>query len=123
MIFVRYRTRKVDVRLPGKGNSNSHGSRPVHLIITMIQWTPTSGLSMKNSLSTSDSVRFGVNRLMRPGSISPGHWRVCTTRPFAIHVVDRTLSTRVRQSYRGTSLIRNSAPLGPYSRNRGGSFL
>ena len=23
-------SRKVDVRLPGKGNSNSHGSRPVH---------------------------------------------------------------------------------------------
>jgi len=22
---------KVDVRLPGKGNSNSHGARPVHL--------------------------------------------------------------------------------------------
>ena len=30
-------TRKVDVRLPGKGNSNSHGARPVHLIITMIK--------------------------------------------------------------------------------------
>jgi len=28
--------RKVDVRLPGKGNSNSHGARPVHPIITMI---------------------------------------------------------------------------------------
>ena len=27
---------KVDVRLPGKGNSHSHGARPVHLIITMI---------------------------------------------------------------------------------------
>ena len=23
-------TRKVDIRLPGKGNSNSHGARPVH---------------------------------------------------------------------------------------------
>ena len=30
-------TRKVDVRLPGKGNSQSHGARPVHLIITMIK--------------------------------------------------------------------------------------
>jgi len=29
-------SRKVDVRLPGKGDSNSHGTRPVHLIITMI---------------------------------------------------------------------------------------
>ena len=44
-------TRKVDVRLPGKGNSNSHGARPVHLIITMIQWIRTSRLSIKNSLS------------------------------------------------------------------------
>ena len=43
--------RKVDVRLPGKGNSNSHGARPVHLIITMIKWIRTSRLSIKNSLS------------------------------------------------------------------------
>ena len=27
--------RKVDIRLPGKGNSNSHGARPVHLIFSM----------------------------------------------------------------------------------------
>ena len=44
-------TRKVDVRLPGKGNSNSHGARPVHLIITMIRCIRTSRLSIKNSLS------------------------------------------------------------------------
>ena len=43
--------RKVDVRLPGKGNSNSHGARPVHLIITMITWIRTSRLSITNSLS------------------------------------------------------------------------
>ena len=43
--------RKVDVRLPGKGNSNPHGARPVHLIITMIKWIRTSRLSIKNSLS------------------------------------------------------------------------
>ena len=43
--------RKVDVRLPGKGNSNSHGARPVHLINTMIQWIRTSRLSIQNSLS------------------------------------------------------------------------
>jgi len=47
-------TRKVDVRLPGKGNSNSHGARPVHLIITRIKWIRTSGLSIKNSLSLTD---------------------------------------------------------------------
>ena len=39
--------RKVDVRLPGKGN----GARPVHLIIAMIKWTRTSRLSIKNPLS------------------------------------------------------------------------
>ena len=45
--------RKVDVRLPGKGNSNSHGARPVHLIITMIKWIRTSRLSKKISLLSS----------------------------------------------------------------------
>ena len=43
--------RKEDARLPGKGNSKSHGARPVHLIITMIKWILTSRLSIKNSLS------------------------------------------------------------------------
>ena len=41
---------KVDVRLPGEVNSNSHSARPVHLI-TMIKWIRTSRLSIKNSLS------------------------------------------------------------------------
>ena len=44
-------TRNVDARLHGKGNSNSHGARPVHLIITMMKWIRTSRLSIKNSLS------------------------------------------------------------------------
>ena len=39
--------RKVDVRLPGKGDWNSHGARPVHLIISMIEWIRTSRLSIK----------------------------------------------------------------------------
>ena len=43
--------RKVDVRLPGKVNSNSHGARPVYRIISMIEWNRTSRLSIKNSLS------------------------------------------------------------------------
>jgi len=42
---------EVDVRLPGKGYSNSHGARPVHLIITMIKWIRTRRLSINNSLS------------------------------------------------------------------------
>jgi len=43
-------TRKVDVSIPGKGNSNTHGARPVHLIISMIKWIRTSELSIQNSL-------------------------------------------------------------------------
>ena len=39
-----------DAKLPGEGEWNSHGARPVHLIITMIKWIWTSGLSMENSL-------------------------------------------------------------------------
>jgi len=42
----RTASRKVDLRLPGKGN----GARPIHLIITVIQWIRTSRLSIKNSL-------------------------------------------------------------------------
>ena len=69
--------RKVDVRLPGKGNSDSHGARPVHLIITMIQWILTSRLTRKNSLSGSiknslsggskPNVRRGVPAFFRGG--------------------------------------------------------
>ena len=33
---------------------NSHGARPVRLIMTMIKWIRTSRLSIKNSLSPSD---------------------------------------------------------------------
>ena len=39
---------QVDERLPGKGNSNSHGARPVHLIITTKKRIRTSTLSIKN---------------------------------------------------------------------------
>ena len=47
----RFRREEIDERLPGKVNSNSHGARPVHLIITMIKWIRASRLSIKNSLS------------------------------------------------------------------------
>ena len=46
------RHRKVDARLPGKGDSNSHGARPVHLIITI----RTRRLSITNSPSGRGSV-------------------------------------------------------------------
>ena len=49
----RVRFRKVDVRLSGKGNSTSHIARPVHLIITLIEWIRTRRLSMKKWIRTS----------------------------------------------------------------------
>jgi len=49
-------SRKADVRLPEKGNSNSNGARPVHVIITKIKWIWTSRLSTKTSLSGSRGV-------------------------------------------------------------------
>ena len=42
--------RKVDIRLPGKGNSDSYGARPVHRIISMTKWIRISRLSIKKSL-------------------------------------------------------------------------
>ena len=68
---------KVDVRLPGKENSNSHGARPVHLIITMIKWIRTSRLSIKNSLrqGTVDAwwplYRPGGREQARPSTLNP----------------------------------------------------
>jgi len=65
-------SRKMDVRLPGTGNSNSHGARLVYLIIAMITWIRTSSLPIKNSLS--DKLWLAGNccevifRRMRTGS-------------------------------------------------------
>ena len=63
--WVQGLPRKVDVRLPGKGNSNSHGARPVRLIITMIKWVRTGRLSIKNSLCA------GRACLLRAGGREP----------------------------------------------------
>ena len=43
-----------------KGNSNTHGARPVHQIISMIEWIRTIWLSMNNSLSRQMSSRLLV---------------------------------------------------------------
>ena len=44
--------------LLANGNSNTHGARLVHLIITMIKWIRASRLSIKNSLSDTDAEIF-----------------------------------------------------------------
>ena len=50
--------------------------------------------------------------------VSPGAEKLTffTTNPAC--QLENSWSTRVRQRYRGTSLIRNRAPLGPYSRTK-----
>ena len=68
-------TRKVDVRLPGKVNPNSHGTRPVHLIITMIQWIRTSRLSIKNSLSLQAAARGEAGELRAAAGSHPPQGR------------------------------------------------
>ena len=83
---------KVDVSSPGKGNSNFHGSRLVHQIVSMMKWTRSSRLSIQNSL------------------------------PFLCAWKRTEEDSEVRNShgdYRGTSLIGNSHPhritMGPYA--------
>ena len=44
---------------PHKGTSNSHGARPVHLIITTIKWIRTSRLPIKKSLRGGGLVQGG----------------------------------------------------------------
>ena len=51
---VYFKPRKVLVSLPGKGNSNSHGARPVHPIISMMKWIRICRLSIKKSLFISN---------------------------------------------------------------------
>jgi len=62
--------RKVDIRLPGKGNSNSHGARPDHQIISMIKWIRTSVLSIKNALprrqAGNEVVQYDAGRAAQP---------------------------------------------------------
>ena len=38
------------MRLPEKGNLNSHGTRPIQQTISVIKWIRTSRLSKKNTL-------------------------------------------------------------------------
>jgi hypothetical protein len=55
--------------LPGQGNSNSHGARPVHLIITMIKWIRTTRLSINSSLSlNAGEFEAGFDEARGPGS-------------------------------------------------------
>ena len=47
---VRMVTRKVIIRLPGKGNSSPHDAKPVYQIMSMIKWMRTSRSAIKKLL-------------------------------------------------------------------------
>ena len=98
-------TEWVNSRLPGKGNSNSHGARPVHLIITMITWIRTSRLSIRNSLED-EADRVGELRLLlAPGLQAVAHlYRGASLIRNSLY---RGTSLTRNSLYRGTSLIRN----------------
>ena len=68
--------------------ANSHGARPVYLIITMIKWIRTSWLSMDDFLSLSAE---------------------------QVHRRANLVKVWISPRYRGTSLIRTPPPVGPYS--------
>ena len=71
-------SRKVDVRLPEIGNSNSHAARPVHHLITMITWIRTSRLSIKKFSLHPEAEKSAHRSLQREAtaralSLSPTH--------------------------------------------------
>jgi len=74
------RPRKVDVRLHGKGNSNSQGARPVHLIITMIKWIRTIRLSLQNSLASAGASEDAAHLCSSLGRWDRGNTSIFNTK-------------------------------------------
>ena len=60
-----------------KGIQNSHGARPVHLIITMIQWIRTSRLSIKNSLAGNSYFAVYVDTVGAVVHVVSSHRHLC----------------------------------------------
>jgi len=96
----RKRVRQIGVRLPGEGNSDSHGARQVHLIFTMIKMIRTSRMSLQNALS-------GHPTLSRSSGLEFDVWCFVVYRVERIQVEVQGLGLRL---YRGTSLIRDRHP-------------
>jgi len=98
-------------RQPGKGNSNSHGARPVHQIISKIKLIWTGRLSIKKSLSSGRST-LPCSGLFRRIVCAGACKKRGNRQSVEWFVVDHILPCR------GTSLIRNCLLLGPYLRPR-----
>ena len=96
------RPTKVDVRLHGKGNSNCHGARPVHTIISMLQWIQTSRLSRKNSISFSRPSLASCGGGGETCILLPNNQRQHRTS----HVLKDVLPLRIRANFCGGPGIR-----------------
>ena len=80
--------RKVDFRLHGKGNSNTHGARPVNQIIKSMWWTRTSRLSIQNSLSHSTEPGLSILRQVNAYSHAG--------QPLTLHLEKGVRAARIR---------------------------
>ena len=68
--------KKVNVRLPGQGNSNSHGARPVHKIILMIEWVVNKEISLSRKPSWQETEGHDITVFITgvpPGLITGSH--------------------------------------------------
>ena len=95
-------------------HSNSHGARPVHLIITMIKWIRTSRLSIKNSLSLDLAVAVDKELLLVARSLMVEVARNCfvvSLAHFELPLGTQHLRAEMRSGrFRGTSLIKKHPP-------------
>ena len=99
-------SRKVDVRLPGKGNSNSHGTRPVYLIITVIKWIWTNRSSIQNSLLPCRLPSYSANcrPILPPAALS------CQLPPQPANCLPVLTSDALTCKLLPTSVLRPQAP-------------
>ena len=102
-------TRKVDIRLTDEGVQTPMAQGRSTKIISMIKWIRTSKLSIKISLSLIlECTATTMLRMLSPRRL-----------------ISREAGSSHPMHYKGTSIVRNSVPLGPYSRNMpkgGGCF-
>ena len=93
------RNRMADLRLPEKENSDSHGARPVHLIISMVQWIRTIRLQIHKFPSGVRGIPVGHPRSARIPAPSRG-----TAPPAQVYRSRQKLTSQKLTSQKLTSL-------------------
>ena len=95
--------------LPGKRNSNSHGARPVHQIISITKWSGTSRSSVTNSLWQRPGEERGGSIAPSPCP-APGAYSPCLE-PFAPRRDAPTIRSYPHSSNATISLAKSAPPL------------